>query len=178
VANAVTAGIAAADVIGFAVVGERSRGAHVEVIDVLTDARRPQRVLDAMQSLLDVKTPSQYETWASTKADADIALANLRVLMTQAEVAFRRAEEHGWPVAVGRGLIASAVRKRAAAPASPAPPPRWVRAPKGDLWHRVSRQATGNVTTVCGATFKAEGAGRSQTRSEPTCDHCAGRPGS
>jgi HEPN domain-containing protein len=99
VGNAAEAAIAAADVIGYAHIGERSASSsHRAALAVLEESRSDEVLKDDLDWLLGAKNPAQYlEDWACDDDLADEALTRARRLVVAAEDAFLAAGRDGWP---------------------------------------------------------------------------------
>ena len=99
VGNAAEAAIAAADVIGYAYIGERSASSsHRAALAVLEESQSNEIIKDDLDWLLGAKNPAQYlEDWACDNDLADEALARASRLVVAAEAAFSKAERNGWP---------------------------------------------------------------------------------
>lgn len=97
--NAAASGIAAGDVIGYATIGARSASPdHQAALDVLRDAGAGADLLDALRRLLAEKNPAHYlESWAGDRELAEEAVGHARGLLVEAEGAWQRAEQAGWP---------------------------------------------------------------------------------
>jgi hypothetical protein len=127
VSNAALAGIAAANVIGYANLGERGDKRHAEALDVLADAKMPLSIRDDLQFLLDHKSESQCaDSMVGGRDTARDAVLRARRLVERAIAEFAEADRCGWkPTATPAARLAATTSAATRIPNPPAATRRW-----------------------------------------------------